>query len=87
MLNCLVRKEELQGLLERAQLAVQEVAGALQILDPDEQLILDRLYINPSKVNRERLRKELNIDNTSLYRHRDTALRKFTIALYGCVES
>ena len=87
MLSCLVHKEELQGLLDRARLAVQEVAGALQILDQDEQLILERLYINPCKGNRERLRMELNTDNTSLYRRREAALRKFTIAMYGCMEN
>lgn len=87
MLNCLVRKEELQGLLDRAQLAVQEVTGALQILDPEEQLVLDRLYISPAKGKMGGLCSELKLDKTSAYRRRDAALRKFTIALYGCVES
>lgn len=87
LLNCIVRKEELQRVLDRAQLSVDEITGALQILSQEEQLILDRFYINPAKGNVERLCSELSTEQSTVYRRKDTALRKFTIALYGCLES
>lgn len=87
LLSCVVRKEELQRALDRAQLSVEEVTGALQILSDEEIHILDRFYINPAKGNVDRLCDELFADPSTIYRHKDVALRKFTIALYGCLES
>lgn len=87
LLNCVVRKEELQRALDRAQLSVDETTGALQIISQEEQLILDRFYINPAKGNIERLCVELCTEQSTVYRRKDAALRKFTIALYGCLES
>ena len=87
LLNCVIRKEELQRALNRAQLSVEEVTGALQVLSQEEQLILDRFYINPAKGNVERLCVELYTEQSTVYRRKNAALRKFTIALYGCLES
>ena len=87
ILSCITRKEELQRILDRARLAVQEVDGALQILTPEDQKILEMIYICPTGGKMDRLCAEFNINKTSAYNRRDSALRKFTIALYGCVES
>jgi len=87
VLSCVVRKEELQRALDRAKLSVDEITGALQILSQEEQLILDRFYINPAKGNVERFCVELYTEQSTVYRRKDVALRKFTIAMYGCLES
>lgn len=87
MLNCLAQKEELQRILERAQMWVEEVDGALQTLNQEERLILDRFYINAAKGNVDRLCGELCLEQSAVYRRKDAALRKFTVALYGVVES
>lgn len=87
ILTCIARKEELCRVLERTRLVVQEVDSALQILTPEERKTLELIYINPACGNMDRLCEEFNINKTSAYNRRDSALRKFTIALYGCVES
>ena len=87
MLSLIVRKEELERSLECAQLWVDEVTGALKILNKDERLILDRFYINHMKGNLDRLCEELFLEKSAAYRRKDAALRKFTIALYGAVLS
>lgn len=85
MLSLIVRKEELERSLECAQLWVEEVAGALQILNKDERRILDTFFVIGEKKAADRLASELCADPKSVYRWKDAALRKFTIALYGAV--
>jgi len=43
--------------------------------------------MNPAKGNVERLCVELYTEQSTVYRRKDVALRKFTIAMYGCLES
>ena len=81
----IVRKEELERSLECAQLWVDEVTGALQILNKDERRILDTFFVIGEKKAADRLASELCADPKSVYRWKDAALRKFTIALYGAV--
>lgn len=87
MLSCIVRKEELQRNLEQAELWVEAVTTALDALNDDERKILDRMYIHREKKAADRLAGELFVDVATVYRWKDDALRKFTIALYGCTES
>lgn len=87
MLNCIVQKDELRRCLERAGLWVEIVSRGLELLDPDDRLVLDRFYINPEKRAADRLAGDLGIDVKTVYARKDRALRKFTIALYGCEES
>lgn len=87
MLGLIVKKQELEDNLDRAQLCVDMVTGALQTLNQEERLILDRFYINAAKGNVDRLCGELCLEQSSVYRRKDAALRKFTIALYGVTES
>ncbi len=85
MLNLIVKKQELEENLERVQRSVDMVTGALQTLNQEERLILDRFYINAAKGNLDRLCDELCLEKTAVYYRKDAALRKFTIALYGAV--
>ena len=87
MLGLIVKKQELEDNLDRAQLCVDMVTGALQTLTQDERLILERFYIHPEKGAADRLAGDLNLDVKTVYKRKDAALRKFTIALYGVVES
>lgn len=87
LLSCIVQKEELRRNLDRAKLWVAFVEKGLAVLDQDERLVLDRFFIHPAKGNVDRLCGELFIEQSQVYMRRDKALRKFTIALYGCVES
>lgn len=87
MLNCIVQKDELRRCLERAGLWVEIVSGGLDLLDPDDRLVLNRFYIHPEKYAADRLAGDLGIDVKTVYARKDRALRKFTIALYGAVEN
>ena len=87
LLNTIVRKDELQRVLERTQLWVKEVDGALSVLDPNDRKVLEYLCIYPTKDGLARLCNELFVEPRQVYKRREKALRNFTIALYGCTES
>lgn len=87
MLNCLAQKEELQRILERTQMWINAVDGALAVLAQDERRVLDRFYITGGRGAAEDLADEFAVDVKTIYARKDRALRKFTIALYGVTES
>ena len=60
---------------------------ALAVLTDEDRLVLDRFYIHPMRGNVDRLRGELGLeDERSVYKRKDKALRRFTVALYGICE-
>ena len=83
LLNNLVHRQELQRTLEQARSWVRITDRALGALSPEEKLIMHRLYICPERGAIGRLCTELDVEQSSIYRKRDRALRKFTVALYG----
>ena len=87
MLSCLAHRDELQRAQERTQLWIKEVDGALAALDPGDRKVLEYLCIYPTKDGIDRLCKELFVEPRQVYKKREKALRKFTIAQYGYVES
>lgn len=87
LLNNLVRRQELQQILEQTQSWVRSMDRALGVLEPNERLLLERMYIQPGKGGVQWLCRELDCEVSSVYRRRDKALHKFTLALYGTVES
>lgn len=48
--------------------------------------MLQRFYITPCIGGVERLCRELAIEKTTAYRWKDSALRNFTITMYGLTE-
>lgn len=87
LLNNLVHRQELEMALQQAQSWLRTADRALAALTPEEKLVLHRFYIYPERGSVDRLCGELGVEQSSVYRKRDKALRKFTIALYGTVES
>lgn len=87
MLNNIVHRQELSWNLEQAKIWVDMVQDALRVLNPEEKLVLSRLYIYPEKGSLERLCQELGVEQSSIYRKRERALRRFTQALYGFTET
>lgn len=86
LLNNILHRQELAWTLEQAQAWIRITDRALTCLNNQEKQILTRLYIYPEKGGLERLCKELDMETSSVYRHREQALKRFTMALYG-VES
>ena len=83
MLNNILHRQELAWTLEQAQAWIRITDRALTCLTNQEKQILTRLYIYPEKGGLERLCKELDMETSSVYRHREQALKRFTMALYG----
>lgn len=87
LLNNLVLKNELKCRLRQSRIWVRTVSEALETLNPEEQLILQRLYIVPEKGAMDRLCAEFNCEKSQIYRIREKSLEKFTLALYGATET
>lgn len=87
MLNNIAMRTELQTAHEITKAWLHTVNGALGALTSDERHILDRFYINRQKGHVEHLMDELHVEQAQVYRRRDKALRKFTLALYGVTET
>ena len=83
MLNNLCRRQELERQLKQVELWCSVVEGALAVLTEQERLVLDRFYIHPSKGNLDRLCEDLCLEKSQVYARRDSALHRFTTALYG----
>lgn len=88
LLTNLVRRQELQDALFSAQSWVNSVEGALDALDPEDRLVLERLFVcDGGRSGVDWLCTQLAVEQSSVYRKRDRALRQFTLAMYGCEES
>ena len=87
MLSNIVHRDELKRRLREARLWVAQVDKALAVLDDEERLVLDRFYIHRAKGNVGELCERLNVEQATVYRKRDSALRRFTNAHYGVTET
>lgn len=86
LLSNIANRDELRRSLRQAKTTVALVERGLAVLNAEERLVLDRFYIHPARGNADRLCEELGIEKASVYRRKESALRRFTIALYGVVE-
>lgn len=87
MVDNITIRDDLKRKLKEARLWVEIVEGGLSILGDEGRLVLELLFIHPAKGNIERLCEQLGVEKSTVYHRRDEALRRFTIALYGAVES
>lgn len=85
-INLIVKMEKLKSSLSYAKEWVTKVEKGLFVLTDEERLILDRFYINPAKGNVDRLCGELCLEKSTVYERKDKALRRYTLARYGCME-
>lgn len=84
--NLICEQERLKFNLEAAQILVNNTEKGLTGLDDTERMVLDRFYISPIKNHVESLMVELNYEKSQIYRIKDSALYKFTVALYGITD-
>lgn len=87
LLGNIAKREELKIAWIQAKACVDRVNNALAVITNEERMLLDRFYIVPSKGVVERLATELCVDTKTVYKRKDAALKKFTLALYGCIET
>lgn len=87
MLNSMVYRGELEESLLRTKLWVDATDRALGVLNQEERILLERFFIYAEPKAADRLAGDLCMDVKTIYRRKDEALRKFTIALYGMAET
>lgn len=87
LLGCIVKLDELERTEKQTKAWVEMVDAGLRVLNEEERLVLDRMLICPLHGNLDRVCDELGMERATVYRRRDAALRKFTLALYGGLES
>ncbi|WP_298029713.1 DUF1492 domain-containing protein [uncultured Dysosmobacter sp.] len=87
MLSNIVHRDELKRSLKETRMWVATVEKALAVLSEEERQVLDRFYIHAAKGAVKDLCELLNVEQSTVYRKRDEALRHFTIALYGVTET
>ena len=83
LIDTIVETERLKTNLDVAENLVGLIERGLDSLSEEERTILERFYISDLPKNMTRLKGELGYEERSLYRLRDRALRKFTLAMYG----
>ena len=83
MLSNIVHRDELKRRLKEARLWVEIVDGGLSVLDDEDRLTLELCFIHKVKGSIDDLCERLNVEKATVYRRRDQALRRFTLALYG----
>ena len=83
LINNIAHRQELTWALEQAKYWGDITRRGLETLTPEEKLVLQRFYLTPEQGSVQRLCMELGVEQSSIYRKRDKALRKFALALYG----
>lgn len=63
---------------------VDDINNAMKLLSPDEQLIVQKMLIDPYTNVDFDLCEALHIERSQLYRNRKKAIDKITMALFGC---
>lgn len=87
MINNIAKREELAQAMTIAKSSVDMVRSALDGLPDKEREILEAMYISCAKGAASRLCDKYDIELSTLYYHRDKALRHFSLSLYGVSES
>lgn len=80
----LERKKEAYRITKRQ---VDAVERGLAVLDEQQQMVLNVFFVNRVQGGADYLVEKLNLERTRIYELRETALRNFTIARYGVVET
>lgn len=67
--------------LHAMRLQVEAMDRAMQVLTPEERLVVEQMLVHPATGNAETLCQILGVEKTSVYRRKDKALDKLIQAL------
>ena len=87
LINNLAERQELEWSLARVQQWMAVMHRGFDALTPEEIVILQRMYLFPERGVVDRLCSELGVEQATVYRKRDKALHRFTVAMYGFPET
>lgn len=80
-------REELKRNQRQTLQWVRQMDDALKLLDSEERLVLEWCYMRHTKGAVDDLCEKLSVEKSTVYRRREDALRKFTLAYYGAIET
>ena len=86
LINCIDRKQRLSENFKVAKMRVERIERGLQSLSDKEQLVLRRFYIQREARYVERLCDELGYEERNIYKIKDSALKKFTLSMFGAID-
>lgn len=86
MINYIDLKTRLSENLKVASSRAKRIERGLAILDNTERLVLERFYIHRESRYLDRLCSELGYEKSQIYRIKDVALKKFTLARCGVLD-
>ena len=87
MINNMAERQELEWSLVRVQQWLAVMNRGLDALTPEEIIILQKMYLFPERGAVDRLCGDLGVEQATVYRKRDKALHRFTMAMYGFPET
>ncbi len=85
-INNIVKRSKIESSIQITQKLVDLVENALNSLSENDRYILDLFYINRTYDYKDRLCEKFNVEEAQIYRMKDTALKNFTICMYGITE-
>lgn len=83
LIGNIIKRQELSDSYENARIWVDTTQQALSVLNAEEKTILTKMYVTPERGVVNQLCLALGVEQSSVYRKRDQALYRFTMALYG----
>lgn len=86
LVNNIAERERLTMALTAAQKLVDVIEKGLAVLTLEERLVLEKFYINRPTMYLDRLCDELCCEQATVYRIKDRALYRFTVAMYGVID-
>ena len=86
LVNCIAEKIRLEENVVIAKRFVDMVERGLKYLTDDERTVLNLFYINRPTNHIERACDALHCEKSTVYRIKDSALYRFTVAMYAIVD-
>ena len=83
LINAIVEKERLRSNIKSAEKLLSIIERGLNSLNEEDRKILEKFYMSDSPSKIAFLSDEFGYEPRSLYRKRERALAKFTLAMYG----
>ena len=87
LISNLAEQQELEWSLARVQQWMAVMHRGFDALTPEEIVILQKMYLFPERGAVDKLCSDLGVEQATVYRKRDKALRRFTVAMYGFPET
>ena len=85
--NNIDERNRLTTNIESVERHIARVERGLAALDRDERLVLEKFYINRPSRYLDWLCDNLHCEQATVYRIKDRAIYKFTLAMYGLVDA